>query len=99
MADKRNPDSAFPAAGKQKGRASVGKDALQKVAPTKRHTINEKMTQASRPVGAGAGIRRGNRRDTHPLFSTGKDARAGGKRGPTGRSTRKGGPPNERSAD
>jgi hypothetical protein len=36
-------------------------------------------------------VQRGDRRDTHPLFSTGKDKVAGGKRGPIGRSTRKGG--------
>lgn len=67
----------------------VKKDDLQ--APTHRAREVEHKTQANRPVGSGAGPRRGDRRDMHPKFSTGKTHSKGGKRGPIGRSTRKGG--------
>ena len=59
--------------------------------PTHRISPNELRTQATRPIGNGGGVQRGDRRDMHPLFSTGKDKVKGGKRGPIGRSTRKGG--------
>jgi hypothetical protein len=58
---------------------------------TGRHTQNEFKTQVSRSVTAGAGTKRGNRRDTHPSFSTGKVRKDGGRAGPLGRSTQKGG--------
>ncbi len=61
-------------------------------AKTGRHTPIEQKTQVSRAIGNGAGTKRGNRRDMHPVFSTGKTKSAGGKPGPSGRSTRKGGP-------
>ena len=72
----------------------------QIVNPTHRTTPNELQTQANRPVGPGAGIHRGDRRDTHPSFSTGKGgrgstagkARNGGRSGPLGASGRKSGP-------
>lgn len=72
----------------------------QDVAANKRHTPNEQFTQTTRPVGPGAGIHRGDRRDTHPSFSTGKGgrgstagkARDGGRSGPLGHSGRKSGP-------
>lgn len=73
-----------------RGRTSIS-DKVSKVAPTTPHTPIEQSTQANRPVSAGAGPRRGDRRDTHPLYSTGKDKVKGGKRGPIGNSTRKGG--------
>jgi hypothetical protein len=59
---------------------------------TGRHTQNEFKTQVSRSVTAGAGTKRGNRRDTHPSFSTGKVRKDGGRAGPLGHATRKGGP-------
>ena len=74
---------------KPRGRTTANKP--QDPAPTHRHKQVELLTQANRPVGPGAGIHRGDRRDTHPRFSTGIDKRAGGKRGPIGASTRKGG--------
>lgn len=62
-------------------------------AATGRHTVNEMNTQANRPQGQGAGnVKRGDRRDTHPSFSTGKVHRDGGRAGPLGASGRKGGP-------
>ncbi|HEX8342102.1 MAG TPA: hypothetical protein VF624_14445 [Tepidisphaeraceae bacterium] len=49
--------------------------------------------QTNRPVGSGGGnIHRGDRRDTHPSYSTGKVNRDGGRAGPLGASTRKSGP-------
>ena len=72
----------------------------QIVNPTHRTTENEQSTQASRPQGPGGGVQRGDRRDTHPSFSTGKGgrgstagkARDGGRSGPLGASGRKSGP-------
>jgi hypothetical protein len=72
----------------------------QIVNPTHRTTDNELSTQASRPQGPGGGVRRGDRRDTHPSFSTGKGGRGstagkapdGGRSGPLGASGRKSGP-------
>ena len=72
----------------------------QIVNPTHRTSPIELQTQANRPVGPGAGIHRGDRRDTHPSFSTGKGgrgstagkARNGGRSGPLGASGRKSGP-------
>lgn len=74
--------------------------ALQIVNPTNRTAPIEGETQTDRPVGPGAGIHRGDRRDTHPSFSTGKGgrgstagkARDGGRSGPLGASGRKSGP-------
>ena len=73
-----------------RGRTSITSRDLP-VSSTRRRTENEHKTQASRPVSSGAGPRRGDRRDMHPKFSTGKTHSKGGKRGPNGRSTRKGG--------
>lgn len=73
-----------------RGRTSITSRDLP-VAATHRRTENEHKTQANRPVSSGAGPRRGDRRDMHPKFSTGKTHSKGGKRGPIGRSTRKGG--------
>lgn len=76
-----------------KGRTSITeKGASLGAASRKRQTMNEFKTQVSRSVKAGAGLKRGNRRDTHPSFSTGKTHTQGGRAGPLGRSTRKGGP-------
>lgn len=72
-----------------RGRTTANKP--QDPAPTHRSKPVEQLTQANRPIGPGAGIHRGDRRDTHPLFSTGKNKSQGGKRGPIGNSTRKGG--------
>ncbi len=66
-------------------------DKLNPMAPSKPHTPIENKTQANRPVKAGGGLKRGDRRDMHPLYSTGKNKSQGGKRGPIGASTRKGG--------
>lgn len=68
--------------------------------PTHRVSPNELYTQANRPTGPGAGIHRGDRRDTHPSYTTGKagrgstagKARDGGRSGPLGASSRKSGP-------
>ena len=73
----------------QRGRTTAVKP--QDPAPTHRHKQVELRTQANRPIGNGGGVQRGDRRDTHPLYSTGKNKSQGGKRGPIGRSTRKGG--------
>jgi hypothetical protein len=59
---------------------------------TGRHTPIELKTQVSRGVSPGGGTHRGDRRDTHPSFSTGKVNRDGGRSGPLGASTRKRGP-------
>jgi hypothetical protein len=60
--------------------------------PTGRISPIETQTQTNRAIGRGGGaLHRGDRRDMHPLFSTGKNKSQGGKRGPIGRSTRKGG--------
>jgi hypothetical protein len=60
--------------------------------PTHRISPVEARTQTNRAIGGkGGGLHRGDRRDMHPLFSTGKDKVKGGKRGPIGASTRKGG--------
>ena len=59
--------------------------------PTHRISPQEIRTQANRPIGSGGGLKRGDRRDMHPLYSTGKDKSQGGRRGPIGSSTRKGG--------
>jgi hypothetical protein len=76
---------------KPRGRTAATTKAINP-APTHRISPNELRTQANRPVGSGGGgLHRGDRRDMHPLFSTGKDKVKGGKRGPIGRSTRKGG--------
>lgn len=91
MANKKNQIGMDHSTTKSpRGRTSIT-DKISDVAPTKRHTPIEKSTQANRPVSAGAGPRRGDRRDMHPLFSTGKNKVKGGKRGPIGNSTRKGG--------
>lgn len=60
--------------------------------PTGRTTANELKTQTSRPVSAGGGVKRGDQRDRHPSFSTGKVRRDGGRAGPLGASGRKSGP-------
>lgn len=73
-----------------RGRTAITDKKLPASA-TGRRTDNEHKTQASRPVSSGAGPRRGDRRDMHPLYSTGKTHSKGGKRGPIGASTRKGG--------
>lgn len=83
---------------KSRGRTSIAKP--QSPAPTRRSKQIEQKTQTSRSVKAGAGIHRGDRRDTHPSFSTGKGgrgstagkARDGGRSGPLGKAGRKSGP-------
>jgi hypothetical protein len=72
----------------------ASKQPNQKIV-TGRHTPNEFKTQVSRSIGSGAGTKRGNRRDTHPSFSTGKVRKDGGRAGPLGQATRKGGPRND----
>ena len=64
----------------------------QDVSATRRHTQIEMETQANRPVGSGGGVKRGDRRDMHPSYSTGKNNRDGGRSGPLGASGRKRGP-------
>ncbi len=76
--------------GVKKGRTSITSKSAPKLSG--RHTENEHSTQVSRSVTSGAGPKRGDRRDTHPSFSTGKVRRDGGRAGPLGKSTRKGGP-------
>ena len=60
--------------------------------PTGRHSENELRTQANRGITAGGGVKRGDRRDTHPSYSTGKVHRDGGRSGPLGASGRRNGP-------
>jgi hypothetical protein len=60
--------------------------------PTGRHSENELRTQANRGVTAGGGVKRGDRRDMHPSYSTGKVNRDGGRSGPMGASGRRNGP-------
>ena len=62
------------------------------VNPTGRHSPQELHTQATRPVSAGGGVKRGDRRDMHPSYSTGKVNRDGGRSGPLGASGRRNGP-------
>jgi len=91
MANKKNQTGMDHSTTKAaRGRTSITGKVVDP-APTKRHKPVEQFTQANRPVNAGAGPRRGDRRDMHPLFSTGKDKVKGGRRGPIGASTRKGG--------
>lgn len=61
-------------------------------ATTGRHAEAELRTQANRGITAGAGVKRGDRRDTHPSYSTGKVHRDGGRSGPLGASGRRSGP-------
>ncbi|MDB5324863.1 MAG: hypothetical protein JWM57_432 [Phycisphaerales bacterium] len=60
--------------------------------PTGRHSENELRTQTNRSVTAGGGVKRGDQRDTHPSYSTGKVHRNGGRSGPLGASGRRNGP-------
>ncbi|HEX8325040.1 MAG TPA: hypothetical protein VF595_14140 [Tepidisphaeraceae bacterium] len=60
--------------------------------PTGRHSEHELRTQANRGITAGGGVKRGDRRDTHPSYSTGKVNRDGGRAGPLGASGRRNGP-------
>ena len=78
--------SVVPTAGK-----SAGTHA-EIPSPTGRHSANALKTQTSRGVKAGGGVKRGDQRDTHPSFSTGKVRKDGGRAGPLGASGRKGGP-------
>ena len=55
---------------------------------TGRTTPVELKTQASRPQGAGV-VKRGDRRDMHPLYSTGKNRAKPGQRPPAADRTRK----------
>jgi hypothetical protein len=84
-----------PAAAKSakalKGRTSVT-DKVDPNIATHRHTENELRTQATRGITAGGGVKRGDRRDTHPSYSTGKVSRDGGRAGPLGASGRRNGP-------
>ena len=67
--------------------------------PTHRTAPVELQTQTSRPTSSST-VHRGDRRDTHPSFSTGKGGRGstagkapnGGRSGPLGASGRKSGP-------
>jgi hypothetical protein len=59
---------------------------------TRPNTASEMRTKGTRPQGPGPGTHRGDRRDTHPSFSTGKVHRDGGRAGPLGASGRKNGP-------
>lgn len=55
---------------KGRGRTSITNTTGGRTAsPSHRWTEAEQRTQASRPVKAGAGPRRGDRRDTHPAFT------------------------------
>lgn len=64
--------------GKQpRGRTEIGKKGLGKSA-SRRHTDNEQRTQTSRSVGPGAGVHRGDRRDTHPTYTGNVKHRARG---------------------
>jgi len=67
-------------------------------AMTGRHTENELRTQVNQSVTAGGGTKRGDRRDTHPSYSTGKVHRDGGRAGPLGASGRRHGPQSDTSA-
>jgi hypothetical protein len=81
-----------PAAAKKGSSAPSAVDLTVDKLATHRHTENELRTQTNRGITAGGGVKRGDRRDTHPSFSTGKVSRDGGRSGPLGRATRKSGP-------
>jgi hypothetical protein len=92
------PEGNLPKAGEPAmGEPAIKSGQLEN--PTHRTSPNELQTQASRPVSSGT-VHRGDRRDTHPSFSTGKGgrgstagkARDGGRSGPLGASGRKSGP-------
>ena len=86
------PEKAVDHAVAEAGGAAAGPVAGQPhEVVTGRPTESEQRSMTNRPVGPGAGIHRGDRRDPHPLFTTGKTNTAGGKRGPIGNSTRRGG--------
>jgi hypothetical protein len=59
---------------RQKGRLSI----TEPPGKTGRHTQNELKTQATRPVGPGGGAKRGDRRDTHTLYTGNKKHAARG---------------------
>ncbi|HEX8915022.1 MAG TPA: hypothetical protein VF796_21900 [Humisphaera sp.] len=89
-ATKANPDAAAGTGKAKRGRTAQTTNPVGPL-PTHRSSQNELKTQANRPIGNGGGVQRGDRRDMHPLYSTGKNKTVGGKRGPIGASTRKGG--------
>lgn len=101
----KNPNHDIPAGNLPKDGSApvIGASEIsggQIVNPTHRTTPNELTTQVNRPQGPGAGIHRGDRRDTHPSYSTGKGGRGstagkapnGGRSGPLGASGRRSGP-------
>lgn len=101
----KSPTGGIPAGNMPSGGGTpaMGDSAIggpQIVNPTHRTTPNELITQTNRPQGPGAGMHRGDRRDTHPSYSTGKGgrgstagkARDGGRSGPLGASGRRTGP-------
>jgi hypothetical protein len=72
---------------KGRGRTSITK--VQKVSPSHRWTDQEKRTQATRPVKAGT-VKRGDRRDTHPIYTGNNRKAARGRTAPgSNTSTRK----------
>jgi len=72
---------------KPRGRTTISK--ISPVSPTRRHTTNEHFTQVARAVSAGAGPRRGDRRDMHKTFTGTKRHAARGNAQRVGRKTRK----------
>ncbi|MFT3784952.1 MAG: hypothetical protein QM770_02140 [Tepidisphaeraceae bacterium] len=66
----------------------LGKNSIPPDAKTHRTSPIEQKTQASRPVSSGV-VKRGDRRDTHPRYSTGKNKMKNGGRPPAADRTRK----------
>lgn len=54
---------------KSKGTKGRGRTSISNDNPGNRWSQHEHKTQATRPVSAGAGPRRGDRRDTNPAYT------------------------------
>jgi len=76
-----------PLTGDEKGRLSI--TANQLAGKNGGHTQSEQKTQTNRAVSAGAGVKRGDRRDMSPLYTNNKKHAARGNTPRADVSTRK----------